>query len=229
MLKAFTENGAMALAACVLAFTCGCDNSATNNAAKPSTDNAGANAPADAPDPAGTAAKIEASHQRTGLDQLPPDIPSHHLTEPGKSLDKPAAVGAHGGTLIRLNALTSLELVLDRDSGTLTAYVLDAGGEQPVAIRQDKIRLHIYWSPDMDPRDNEGFSELTAILRPAPDAAAPDGSSVFQTQDRDFARRPGQFILKIEKLTSGDQSTDWAIYHFPAGIPWQPPQADEAK
>jgi hypothetical protein len=50
----------------------------------------------------------------------------------------------HGGTLVELGAeFAHVELVLDRVSGTLTAFVLDGEAERPIRIAQPLLRLRL--------------------------------------------------------------------------------------
>jgi hypothetical protein len=56
----------------------------------------------------------------------------------------------HGGKLIELgNEVAHIELVLDRDSGTLTAYVLDGEAENPTRIQQPSLDLSVEGPPPL--------------------------------------------------------------------------------
>ena len=50
----------------------------------------------------------------------------------------------HGGTLVVLgDELAHLELVLDAETGKLTAYVLDGEAENPIRLEQEEIEMKI--------------------------------------------------------------------------------------
>ena len=63
---------------------------------------------------------------------------------PAADTDGHAHTAPHGGVLVELgDHFGFLEVVLDPDAGSVTAYVLDAGAEQAVRVVQPSISLTI--------------------------------------------------------------------------------------
>lgn len=117
----------------------------------------------------------------------------------------------HGGTLVMLgDHVGHVELVLDSESGVLTAYVLDGEAERPVRIGMPALRLLI--SPD----SRESFPlELSPVADPLSGETAGD-TSVFRIEDerlQGLARFKGSLqAIAIRGITLAD-----VAFSFPEG------------
>ena len=121
----------------------------------------------------------------------------------------------HGGTLVVLGAEAAhLEFVIDRDAGTLTCYVLDGEAENPVRLAQDSVRITITWNDQQ-----EGVGSVFALMPVASELTGERAgdSSEFRVKDRDIARRPGRFKVKIEKVEVTGQTFTGVEFAFPEG------------
>jgi hypothetical protein len=118
----------------------------------------------------------------------------------------------HGGALIELGEeFAHLELVLDANSGTLTAYVLDGEAEQPVRIRQEIVSL-----------------EVRVSNHPVPLALAPVANVLTGEQAGDasqFARQHERlkglkvFTGVVKSVTVRGQVFQGVAFTFPGGSP----------
>ncbi|GMU91914.1 MAG: hypothetical protein AMXMBFR4_09720 [Candidatus Hydrogenedentota bacterium] len=117
----------------------------------------------------------------------------------------------HGGTLVMLgDHVGHVELVLDTESGVLTAYVLDGEAERPVRIGMPALRLVI--SPD----SRESFPlELSPVADPLSGETAGD-TSVFRIEDerlQGLAQFRGSLqAIEIRGITLAD-----VAFSFPEG------------
>lgn len=117
----------------------------------------------------------------------------------------------HGGTLVMLgDHVGHVELVLDSESGVLTAYVLDGEAERPARIGVPALRLVI--SPD----SRESFPlELSPVADPLSGETAGD-TSVFRIEDerlQGLAQFKGSLqAIEIRGITLAD-----VAFSFPEG------------
>src|SRR5258708_36748143 len=64
--------------------------------------------------------------------------------------------GPHGGALVAIGQDDAhLEIVLDGETGTLTAYVLDGAAEKAVAVKQQNLQLAITLEHDHDEKGHD--------------------------------------------------------------------------
>jgi hypothetical protein len=122
----------------------------------------------------------------------------------------------HGGTVVELGKEAAhLEFVIDRDAGTLTCYVLDSEAEKPVRLKQDEVRIAITWNDQQ-----EGPGSVFALMPVASDLTGEKAGdcSEFRVKDRDIARRPGRFKVKVEKIEVNGQTYTDVEFPFPQGI-----------
>jgi len=116
-------------------------------------------APTEAPPPA--AAPVASAPAPA---PAPPTNAPEPATEP-KSTDRPAAkthahAAPHGGTLVELgDEFAHLELLLDKETGRVTAFALDGEAEKPVRLSQPAVTLRITVPDVLEPLD----VELTAV------------------------------------------------------------------
>jgi len=117
----------------------------------------------------------------------------------------------HGGTLVMLgDHVGHVELVLDSESGVLTAYVLDGEAEHPVRIAMPGLSLEI------SPPSAEPFSlELVGVADPLSGETIGD-TSVFRVEDE---RLKGLAVFKGELRTIEIRGIrlDRAAFSFPEG------------
>src|SRR5579863_247145 len=76
--------------------------------------------------------------------------------------------GPHGGALVAIGEDDAhLEIVLDVETGKLTAYVLDGEAEKPISIKQAKLQLALTLEPagkGEDKKDDLPDSTLLLML-----------------------------------------------------------------
>lgn len=117
----------------------------------------------------------------------------------------------HGGTLVMLgDHVGHIELVLESESGVLTAYVLDGEAERPVRIGMPALRLVV--SPD----SSESFPlELSPVADLLSGETAGD-TSVFRIEDerlKGLARFKGSLhAIEIRGITLSG-----VAFSFPEG------------
>ena len=99
----------------------------------------------------------------------------HDVSEEGHDHAHPSE-GPHHGTLIELgNEEYHAELVHDIEAGTVTIYLLDASGKEPVAIEAEELTINV-----------KAGDEAAQFKLPAADAA--DGkASKFTSSETDLA------------------------------------------
>lgn len=114
-------------------------------------------------------------------------------TEPPVAMGGHAHVAPHGGTLVELgDHLYSLELVRDRATGKLTAWILDAHAENAVRIAAPSIDLIAMPGGQFTPLS------LKAVAAPATGEAVGE-SAQFETQ-ADWLKTADEFagIVTLE-------------------------------
>jgi hypothetical protein len=117
----------------------------------------------------------------------------------------------HGGTLVALgDELAHLELVLDADSGELTAYVLDGEAERGLPIAQDAIALRIAAG------DAAPFAVRLAAVENVLTGETVGRTSQFAARD---PRLQGlaQFEATIDRLALKGQVFENVRFAFPEG------------
>jgi hypothetical protein len=124
----------------------------------------------------------------------------------------------HGGTLVVLgDEFAHLELVLDPETGSLTAYVLDGEAENAVRIAQESIEIKI---KDSSVQDNgaatDGYTvSLKTVANVLTGETAGDSSEFEIQSDRlKGARKFGAVIRKID--IKGQRFTN-VDFRFPEG------------
>jgi hypothetical protein len=120
----------------------------------------------------------------------------------------------HGGTLVELGEeFAHLELVLNAQTGTLTAYVLDGEAEQSVRIVQPQIEISVRLP-------GSGSAKVLALTLPA--AANPltgetvGQSSQFQTQS-DALKGARRFSGTVKSVSARGGSFENVAFRFPEG------------
>src|SRR5262245_1267113 len=99
--------------------------------------------PGETPAPTKTTTTSAAGHQHQDGDEDHDHDHDHHHHHAEK--------GPHGGALVAIGEDDAhLEIVLDADTGTLKAYVLDGEAANPVAIKQENVQLAVTLSKEGD-------------------------------------------------------------------------------
>ena len=129
-----------------------------------------------------------------------------------------AEKGPHGGALVSIGNV-HLELVLDDETGKLTAYVLDNKAEKPVPIKQANLqlgipRVHKHGDEDGDKR-GELPTDLIPLLLAAVDPQ--DGkASEFSGEEEKLKGAEG-FDAVLNSITVGDKSYKSVEFSYPEG------------
>jgi hypothetical protein len=151
-------------------------------------------------------------------DHEPPHDHDHHHHHAEK--------GPHGGALVAIGQDDAhLEIVLDDDTGTLTAYVLDGQAEKPVPIKQKNLQLAITLEHDHehgDDHDNdagkkdelpEPFPLMLAAVSPAENGTA----SEFSGQS-DELKGAHEFEAALTTITIGEKTPFKGVtFKYPEG------------
>jgi hypothetical protein len=122
-----------------------------------------------------------------------------------------AEKGPHGGTLVAVGEdAAHLEIVLDAQTGTLTAYILDAQAKQPVSLQQDTIDLG--FSVQKEGAKKDDLPELRDVIlkRSAESNAEYTGQS-------DDLKGLKEFGAAIGSITIGDKEFKNVEFRFPEG------------
>ena len=136
-----------------------------------------------------------------------------------------AEKGPHGGALVAIGQDDAhLELVLDAETGTLTAYVLDGHAEKAVAIKQKNLQLAITLEHDHheEGHDGEGekkdelpesaFQLMLAAVSPGDDGTA----SEFSGQS-DELKGAHEFEAALPSITIGETQFKGVTFKYPEG------------
>lgn len=141
-----------------------------------------------------------------------------------------AEKGPHGGALVAIGQDDAhLEIVLDAETGTLTAYVLDGEAEKAIAIKQKNLQLAITLEHDHDGKghDKKGpdgedekkdelpesvFPLMLAAVSPGADGAA----SEFSGQS-DELKGAHEFEAALTSVTVGDKPFKDVKFKYPEG------------
>jgi hypothetical protein len=136
-----------------------------------------------------------------------------------------AEKGPHNGALVAIGQDDAhLEIVLDAETGTLTAYVLDGEAEKAIAIKQKNLQLAITLEHDHEHDEHDGKDEkkdelpesvitlMLAAVSPGKDGAA----SEFAGQS-DELKGAKEFEAALTSITVGDKPFQDVKFKFPEG------------
>jgi hypothetical protein len=139
-----------------------------------------------------------------------------------------AEQGPHGGTLVAIGQDDAhLELVLNAETGTLTAYVLDGQAEKAVPIKQKNLQLAITLEHDHDgehEQNSDGQDEhkddlpetlVTLMLS----AASPgeDGTASEFSGQADELKGAREFEAALTSITIGKTPFTGVTFKYPEG------------
>jgi len=130
-----------------------------------------------------------------------------------------AEKGPHNGALVAIGQDDAhLEFVLDADSGTLKAYVLDGEAEKPIAIKQANLQLAVTLSKkDGDGEDKSALPDDAVIVMLS--AVEPDGdgkATEFEGQ-ADALKGADKFAANLTSVTVGDKPFKNVTFKYPEG------------
>src|SRR5262245_60040509 len=128
-----------------------------------------------------------------------------------------AEKGPHDGALVAIGAEDAhLEFVLDADSGTLKAYVLDGDADEAVAIKQASLQLAVTLTKGADD-DKGGLPEDAVIVMLSAVSPADDGTaSEFEGQS-DSLKGAEKFAANLTAVTVGGKSFKNVTFKYPDG------------
>ncbi len=120
-------------------------------------------------------------------------------------------VAPHGGTLIALgDELAHLELVLDPETGELTAYVLDGEAQRGVAVEQPALGI------DVQPGSGGRFAVALAPVANVLTGETPGNTSQFAGRS-DRLKGLRRFRGEIRRLEVKGQRFERVSFRFPEG------------
>jgi len=126
-----------------------------------------------------------------------------------------AEKGPHDGALAAVGEEDAhLEFVLDADSGTLKAYVLDGDADEAVAIKQASLQLAVTLRKG---DDESGLSEDAVIMMLSAVSPADDGTaSEFEGQS-DALKGAEKFAAVVTNVTVAGKSFKNVAFKYPEG------------
>ena len=119
----------------------------------------------------------------------------------------------HGGVLAELgDHQATAEMVLDREAGTITLYVLDAHAENAVRVAQESISASIEFG-DGEPRD-------LALMPVASELTGETAGDTSQFRgESPLLKHPGQIYIEVMELKVGDKTYELLAFDFPSVLP----------
>lgn len=129
-----------------------------------------------------------------------------------------AEKGPHGGALVAIGEDDAhLEIVLDGETGKLTAYALDGEAEKPISIKQAKLQLALTLEPaggGADKKDDLPDSTLLLML----DAVSPaDGLATEFSGQKDELKGVERFDAALTSITIGEKQFRGVNFKYPEG------------
>jgi hypothetical protein len=129
-----------------------------------------------------------------------------------------AEKGPHDGALVAIGEDDAhVEFVLNADSGTLKAYVLDGEAEKPVAIKQAKLQVVFTIAKDDDGDDKGGLpADATIVMLSAVSPTADGMASEFEGQ-ADGLKGVEKFSANLTAVTVGAKQFKNVAFKYPEG------------
>jgi len=130
-----------------------------------------------------------------------------------------AEKGPHNGALVAIGHDDAhVEFVLDADSGTLKAYVLDGEAEKPVAIKQDNLQLAVTLSKKEEEGDEkDALPDDVTILMLSAVAPDDDGKATEFEGQADALKGVEKFAANLTTVTVGDKPFKNVTFTYPEG------------
>jgi hypothetical protein len=135
--------------------------------------------------------------------------------------------GPHGGALVAIgDDAAHLEVVLDAETGKVTAYVLDGSAENPVSIKVEQLELaftieHEHAHDEKDAKDGdkpaggESLPETGTLILVAVEPGA-DGTAVFSGESADL-KGAEEFDAVLSAITIGETEFKNVKFNYPEG------------
>lgn len=151
-----------------------------------------------------------------------------------------AEQGPHGGALVALGQDDAhLEIVLNGESGVLTAYVLDGAAEKPVAIRQKTLQLaltlehdhHAHGDKDhhhdadkekpgadvKTDEDKDDVPDETLVLSLTAVSPGEEGAASEFSGQADELKGADEFAAALTGITIGGKEFKGVSFKYPEG------------
>ena len=160
------------------------------------------------PGPAKPSGTPSAAHKDHGDDDHDHDHHHHH-----------AEKGPHSGALVAIGQDDAhLEFVLDADSGTLKAYILDGEAEKPIAIKQANLQLAVTLDKkEGDAEDKSALPDDVVIVMLSAVSPDDDGkASEFEGQS-DELKGAEKFAANLSAVNVGDKPFKNVTFKYPEG------------
>jgi hypothetical protein len=163
--------------------------------------------PGETPAPKVTTSASSASH-KDGDEDHDHDHHHHH-----------AEKGPHGGALVAIGQDDAhVEIVLDADSGTLKAYILDGEAEKPVAIKQENLQLAVtLGKKEGDGDDNSALPDDVIPVTLAAVSPADDGKATEFEGQKDELKGAEKFDAVLTAIKVGDKPFKNVNFNYPEG------------
>lgn len=164
----------------------------------------------------------------------PPKKPDTAATGKGKGADHDhdhdhhhhhhAEKGPHGGALVAIGEdAAHLEVVLDAESGKVTAYVLDGEAQNPVAIKAEQLELtytrehaHDHEGEDEKGKDGDDLPESGSIVLAAV-TPADDGTSTEFSGTAEDLKGAEKFDAVLTSIKIGKDEFKQVKFAYPEG------------
>jgi hypothetical protein len=131
-----------------------------------------------------------------------------------------AEKGPHSGTLVAIGQDDAhLEIVLDAETGKLTAYVLDGQAEKAVAVKQKNLQLAVTLEHDHDDagEHKDELPESTFALMLAAVSAGEDGTASEFAGQADELKGAHEFEAALTSITIGATPFQGVTFKYPEG------------
>jgi hypothetical protein len=134
-----------------------------------------------------------------------------------------AEKGPHSGALVAIGQDDAhLEIVLDAETGTLTAYVLDGAAEKAVAVKQKNLQLAITLEHDHDEHDGKDdkkdeLPDSVISLMLAAVSPGEDGTTSEFAGQSDELKGAKEFEASLTSITVGDKPFTGVKFKYPEG------------
>jgi hypothetical protein len=129
-----------------------------------------------------------------------------------------AEKGPRDGALVALGDEDAhIEFVLDADSGTLKAYVLDGDADEAVAIKQASLQLAVTLTKGADADDKGGLPEDAVIVMLSAVSPADDGTTSEFAGQSDTLKGAQKFAANLTAVTVGGKSFKNVAFKYPEG------------